>query len=64
MKLKAPGEALLEEREAAIYNSFSGLFCQFSSSSLQESQFPFKIVSMLNRHYIKGTVSPQPCLFK
>lgn len=29
---------------------FFGLFCQFSSSSLQESQVSFKIVSMLNWH--------------
>lgn len=47
-KMKAPGDPLLEDQEVTIYNPSSGLFCHFSSSSLQESQGSFKIVSMLN----------------
>lgn len=64
MKLKAPGEVLLEEWEATIYNSFSGPFCQFSSSSLQGSpgffQDCFNVRLTLNQEHSKS----QPSLFK
>lgn len=55
MKLKQPEEALYVEEEVTTYLSFSGPFCHFSSSSLQESsdflQDCFHLKLVLNQEH-------------
>lgn len=55
MKLRQPGEVLQVEEEVTTYLSFSGPFCHFSSSSLQESsdflQDYFNVKLTLNQEH-------------